>query len=70
MQVDAEDYLQDISFDYYGSKMAICSSDRKIKVYEKNEKDDSWDPLATWEVNIFLLKGSRRPSLESTMGSS
>ena len=53
MQVDAEDYLQDISFDYYGSKMAICSSDRKIKVYEKNEKDDSWDPLATWEVNIF-----------------
>ena len=50
MEVDSEDYLQDIVFDYYGTKMAVCSSYRKIKVYEKNEIDDRWDQVACWEV--------------------
>jgi hypothetical protein len=55
MQVDSEDYLQDIVFDYYGTKMAVCSSDRKIKVFEKNEIEDSWDPVACWEVKIIQI---------------
>jgi hypothetical protein len=50
MEVDSEDYLQDIVFDYYGTKMAVCSSDRKIKVYDKNESEERWDQVASWEV--------------------
>lgn len=50
MQIDSEDYLQDMVFDYYGNKMAVCGSDRKIKVFEKNEKDEGWDQVAVWEV--------------------
>jgi hypothetical protein len=47
---ESEDYLQDVVFDYYGSKMAVCSSDRKIKIYEKNETEGSWDYITDWEV--------------------
>jgi hypothetical protein len=49
MEIDNEDYLQDISFDYYGSRMAVCGNDRKIKIFEKNERED-WEQTAAWEV--------------------
>jgi nucleoporin SEH1 len=55
MQIDSEDYLQDISFDYYGNRMAVCSSDRKIRIYEKNDKDEGWDQIALWEVIIITF---------------
>jgi nucleoporin SEH1 len=41
-----EDLIHDISFDYYGSRFATCSSDQKIKVFEISDTDwtlnDSW----------------------------
>lgn len=46
----SDDYLQDVVFDYYGTRMALCSSDRKIKIYEKNEIDGAWSLIAEWEV--------------------
>jgi hypothetical protein len=55
MSVESEDFLQDIVFDYYGNKMAVCSSDRKIKIFEKNEKDEAWDYVTSWEVKFFIL---------------
>ncbi len=48
--IESADFLQDLVFDYYGNRMAVCSSDRKIKVYEKNEKDEEWVQVAGWEV--------------------
>ncbi len=54
MLVDSEDFLQDVVFDYYDSKMAVCSSDRKIKIYEKSEIDGSWDCITEWEVSISI----------------
>jgi nucleoporin SEH1 len=52
MMVDAEneDFLQDISFDYYGTRMAVCGSDRKIKIFEKNSRQE-WEIMTTWEVS-------------------
>jgi nucleoporin SEH1 len=58
MQIDSEDYLQDVVFNYYGNKMAVCSSDRKIKIYEKSLKDDKWEPIASWEVRNFIILGT------------
>jgi hypothetical protein len=57
MQIDSDDYLQDIVFDYYGTRMAICGSDRKIKIYEKteNEEDEGFLKIAEWEVNINIF---------------
>jgi hypothetical protein len=63
MIVDSEDYLQDVAFDYYGSKMAVCSSDRKIKIFDKTD-DGSWEQVACLDV-IILLKLFRHMMLLS-----
>ena len=49
---DNEDFLQDISFDYYGTRMAVCGSDRKIRIYDKNGSEQ-WEQIAIWEVFII-----------------
>ena len=58
MQIDSEDYLQDVVFNYYGNKMAVCSSDRKIKIYEKHLKDEKWELVTSWEVRNFIILGT------------
>lgn len=50
MQIDSEDYLQDVVFNYYGNKMAVCSSDRKIKIFDKSSKEEKWEQIAGFEV--------------------
>ena len=49
IDAENEDFLQDISFDYYGTRMAVCGSDRKIKIFEKNNRQE-WEIITTWEV--------------------
>lgn len=53
MQEESEDYLQDIVFDYYGNKMAIGGSDRKIKIFEKNDAEEGYIQVAIWDVINF-----------------
>jgi WD40 repeat protein len=50
MEIETEDFLQDYVFDYYGDKMAVCGTDRKIKILEKNEGED-WNQIAIWEAH-------------------
>ena len=42
-----DDYVHDISFDFYGKRVATCSSDQHIRVWEKRGKDtngqDGWE---------------------------
>ena len=35
LDIESEDYLQDVAFDYYNEKMAVCSSDRRIRIYKR-----------------------------------
>lgn len=35
--------VNDVAFDYYGKRLASCSSDKKIKIYDFNEKSREWD---------------------------
>jgi len=30
-----DDYVHDISYDFYGKRLATCSSDQKIKIWDK-----------------------------------
>ena len=53
LEIDCKDFLQDVAFDYYGTKMAICSSDRLITVYDKKE-GDNWELVYSWEVNFIF----------------
>ena len=50
MEIPSNDFIQDISFDYYGEKMAICSTDRKILIYSKNENNGNWIKSHEWQV--------------------
>ena len=54
MDIASNDFIQDISFDYYGERMAICSTDRKILIYSKNDLNGNWIKSYEWEVIIFL----------------
>jgi len=42
-QIDSfhQDTIHDISFDWYGKKIATCSSDHKVKIWVRNS-DDKW----------------------------
>ena len=35
-----DDYVHDISFDFYGKRIATCSSDQKIRIWERKQKED------------------------------
>eukprot|EP01100_Stratorugosa_tubuloviscum_P011009 TRINITY_DN4830_c1_g1_i1.p1 TRINITY_DN4830_c1_g1~~TRINITY_DN4830_c1_g1_i1.p1 ORF type:complete len:310 (-),score=156.25 TRINITY_DN4830_c1_g1_i1:189-1118(-) len=41
--------IHDISFDHYGRRLATCSSDRQIKIWERIS--DSWTCCASWEAH-------------------
>ena len=34
-----DDFVHDVSYDFYGKRLATCSSDQKIRVWEKTSKD-------------------------------
>ncbi|TPX37745.1 hypothetical protein SmJEL517_g00605 [Synchytrium microbalum] len=37
-----EDLIHDIAYDYYGKRLATCSSDHRIKVWDYDEAQDQW----------------------------
>lgn len=44
------DVIHDCSYDYYGQRMATCSSDQTIKVWEQNDKG-TWIVSASWKAH-------------------
>lgn len=32
-----EDFVHDVQFDYYGKRIATCSSDQMIRIWERRE---------------------------------
>ena len=37
IQTEHKDIIHDVSFDYYGKRMATCSSDHTVKVSKQNK---------------------------------
>jgi len=52
-KTEKENYYQDVAFDYYTTKMALCGSDSKIKIFTKNNFDEGYEISSVWEV-IFI----------------
>ncbi|CAG8559682.1 7451_t:CDS:2 [Ambispora gerdemannii] len=46
-----EDLIHDVAFDFYGKRLATCSSDQRIKVWEHNSKMNSWETVDTWKAH-------------------
>ena len=34
--------IHDVAYDFFGKRMASCSSDHKIKIWDKDEKNGEW----------------------------
>uniref|UniRef100_A0A8D1FTU3 Nucleoporin SEH1 n=2 Tax=Sus scrofa TaxID=9823 RepID=A0A8D1FTU3_PIG len=48
---DHKDLIHDVSFDFHGRRMATCSSDQSVKVWDKSESGD-WHCTASWKGRV------------------
>ncbi|KAL0963297.1 hypothetical protein UPYG_G00304310 [Umbra pygmaea] len=47
---DHKDLIHDVSYDFHGRRMATCSSDQSVKVWDKSESGD-WHCTASWKTH-------------------
>jgi len=45
-----DDLIHDISYDFFGKRLATCSSDQKIKVWDQND-DGEWVLTTEWKAH-------------------
>lgn len=53
----AHDFIHDVAYDAYGKRMATCSADQKVKVWEQDAKGE-WKNVETWRTqsgNVLRL---------------
>eukprot|EP00667_Euglena_gracilis_P015295 EG_transcript_15911 len=43
-----EEYVHDLAYDFYGKRLATCSSDKRIKIWDKDEQG-RWQQSPTYE---------------------
>uniref|UniRef100_H3AFD6 SEH1 like nucleoporin n=1 Tax=Latimeria chalumnae TaxID=7897 RepID=H3AFD6_LATCH len=51
ISADHKDLIHDVSFDFHGRRMATCSSDQSVKVWDKSENGE-WHCTASWKVRF------------------
>jgi nucleoporin SEH1 len=44
------DLVTDAAYDFYGVRLATCSLDHRIKIWQLDESDGSWTAVAEWKV--------------------
>jgi nucleoporin SEH1 len=50
-QANHDDLIHDLRYNFYGNKIATCSTDQKIKVFNKSEDgSNTWDLNDSWKV--------------------
>lgn len=49
-----EEYIHDLAFDFYGKRVATCSSDLTIKIFDFLDEDQKW-------VNTGSIKAHEGP---------
>ncbi|GAB1610477.1 nucleoporin SEH1-like [Argonauta hians] len=50
IQTDHEDLIHDVAYDFYGERLATCSSDQSVKIWDKTE-DGLWHQSASWKAH-------------------
>lgn len=46
-----KDLIHDVAFDHYGRRMATCSSDQFVKVWDREQGDENWKKSAEWKAH-------------------
>ncbi|RUS23278.1 WD40-repeat-containing domain protein [Endogone sp. FLAS-F59071] len=44
-----EDLIHDVSYDFYGKRLATCSSDQRLKVWDFNDETSAWEINDDWK---------------------
>ncbi|KAI5091081.1 nucleoporin SEH1, partial [Silurus meridionalis] len=47
---DHKDLIHDVSYDFHGRRMATCSSDQSVKVWDKSDSGE-WHCTASWKTH-------------------
>ncbi|XP_066594573.1 nucleoporin SEH1-A [Prorops nasuta] len=50
INADHKDLIHDIAYDYYGQRMATCSSDQFVKVWDEDDHGN-WNLTASWKAH-------------------
>ncbi|TPX47525.1 hypothetical protein SeLEV6574_g02597 [Synchytrium endobioticum] len=53
-----EDLIHDIAYDYYGKRLATCSSDHRIKIWDYDEAQEHWvfsDSIKEHEASVLKV---------------
>lgn len=50
LDTEHDDLIHDLSYDFYGKRLATCSSDQKIKVFDQTE-DGGWKLTYEWKAH-------------------
>lgn len=55
INAEHKDLIHDIAYDYYGERMATCSSDQFVKVrwMNGNVQNVEWNLLSSWFIYPF-----------------
>lgn len=50
INAEHKDLIHDVAFDYYGERMATCSTDQFVKVWDQDEQGN-WNLTASWKAH-------------------
>lgn len=50
IQSDHKDLIHDVSYDFHGRRMATCSSDQSVKVWDLDDNEE-WKCTASWKTH-------------------
>ena len=48
------DLVTDAAYDFYGVRLATCSLDHRIKIWQLDESDGTWTAVADWKVRAHF----------------
>lgn len=48
----SDNLVNDLAFDFYGRRFASCSVDGKLRVWDLNEEDNTWNSV---EVEVSII---------------
>ncbi|XP_015747920.1 PREDICTED: nucleoporin seh1-like [Acropora digitifera] len=51
IHAEHKDLIHDVSYDYHGRRMATCSSDQSVKVWDLDKKKGEWICTASWKTH-------------------
>ncbi|XP_055374466.1 nucleoporin seh1-like [Condylostylus longicornis] len=49
-RLDNKEVIHDVTYDYYGKRVATCSSDQTVKIWDLDE-NDQWSVSASWKTH-------------------